>query len=127
MSENHREDIVEIQLPSNTKLLHSLRTLTRNLAETMGFGSKDSENTALAVEEAVSNVIEHGFHGEPRHKMRIRFELEGQKFVVRIMHNGDQLDISQLYSDDLTNFYKQKKRGGLGIIIMKKFMDEVSY
>ena len=127
MTENHREEVVEIQLSSSTKLLYSLRTLTRTLAESMGYGTKESENTALAVEEAVSNVIEHGYHGEPRHRIRIRFEMEGKKFVVRIMHSGDHLDISHVPSGDLANFYKQKKKGGLGIVIMRKFMDEVSY
>ena len=92
----------------------------------MGFASGDSENAALAVEEAVSNVMEHAYHGEPGHKMSVIFQMADQKFVVRILHNGDQPQLTQIPSD-LSNFYKQKKKGGLGIIIMKKFMDEITF
>jgi serine/threonine-protein kinase RsbW len=94
----------------------------------MGFARRDSETTALAVEEALTNVIEHSYHGEEGKKMRVIFEMEGNKFTVRILHTGDQIDNSQfVLVDDLDHFYKQKKRGGLGVLIMKKCMDEVIY
>ena len=93
----------------------------------MGFGSKDSEKTALAVEEALSNVIEHAYHGEEGRKMRVIYEMEQDKFTVRILHNGDQIDAACFTIDDLAHFYHQKKKGGLGILIMKKCMDEVTY
>jgi serine/threonine-protein kinase RsbW len=122
------EETVEIHLPSMTKHLHAIRMLCSTLAESMGFPKKDSETAALAVEEALTNVIEHSYHGEEGRKMRVIFEMEGNKFTVRILHNGDQIEESQfLLGDDLANFYKQKKRGGLGVLIMKRFMDEVTY
>lgn len=111
-----------------TKHLHAIRTLCITLAESMGFGRKDSEATALAVEEALTNVIEHAYHGEAGKKVQVIFEMEGNKFTVRIIHGGDQIDASQyVMVDDLDHFYKQKKRGGLGILIMKRCMDEVTY
>jgi serine/threonine-protein kinase RsbW len=122
------EETVEIHLPSMTKHLHAIRTLCITLAESMGFGRKDSEATALAVEEALTNVIEHAYHGEAGKKVQVIFEMEGNKFTVRIIHGGDQIDASQyVMVDDLDHFYKQKKRGGLGILIMKRCMDEVTY
>ena len=121
------EETVEIHLPSMTKHLHAIRMLSSTLAESMGFPRKDSETTALAVEEALTNVIEHSYHGQEGRKMRVIFEMEGNKFTVRILHNGDQIDDSQYLQDDLSHFYKQKKRGGLGVLIMKRCMDEVIY
>ncbi len=122
------EETVEIHLPSMTKHLHAIRMLCCTLAESMGFLRKDSETAALAVEEAITNVIEHAYHGEEGRKMRVIFEMEGNKFTVRILHDGDQIDTSQyVLLDDLSHFYRQKKRGGLGILIMKKCMDEVTY
>lgn len=127
MTKISTEEIVEIQLPSKTKHLHAMRLLTQTLAESMGFGLNDSEQTALAVEEALSNVIEHAYHGEEDRKMRVIYEMERDKFTIRILHNGDQIDTSSVTVDDLRHFYKQKKKGGLGILIMKKCMDEVTY
>ena len=125
---NRVEETVEIHLPSMTKHLHAIRTLCVTLAESMGFNRKESETTALAVEEALTNVIEHAYHGEKGKKVQAIFEMEGNKFTIRIIHGGDQIDASEyLLIDDMEHFYKQKKRGGLGVLIMKRCMDEVTY
>jgi serine/threonine-protein kinase RsbW len=127
MSKNKNE-IVEVTLPSSTRHLHAMRVLTCTLAESMGFDSGDSQKTALAVEEALTNVMEHAYHGEESHKMQVIFELQKKKLTIRIIHNGDQVDPGKLTDvDDLSDFHLQKKKGGLGILIMKRCMDEVSY
>jgi serine/threonine-protein kinase RsbW len=121
-------EIVEVTLPSNTRHLHALRVLTSTLAESMGFGPKESENTALAVEEALTNVMEHSYHGDSTRRMQVIYELQMEKFTIRILHNGDQVAGEKIsMSEDLSNFLAQKKKGGLGILIMKKCMDEVTY
>src|SRR5262245_28084933 len=128
MGRQQFEEIVDIKIPSSTRHLHTMRTLTRILAESMGFDRKDSDAAALAVEEALTNVIEHSYHGEEGRKMHVIFELDDEKFTVRILHNGDQIEISNFSkSDDWTSFHAQKKKGGLGVLIMKKCMDEVTY
>jgi len=127
MNQTSVDEIVEIELPSKTKHLHAIRMLTQTLAQSMGFGTNDSEKTALAVEEALSNVIEHAYHGEEGRKMRVIYEMERDKFTVRILHNGDQMDSASFPLDDLAHYHRQKKKGGLGILIMKKCMDEVTY
>jgi serine/threonine-protein kinase RsbW len=127
MSENKNE-IVEVTLPSSTRHLHAMRVLTCTLAESMGFDSNDSQKTALAVEEALTNVMEHAYHGEDSHTMQVIFELQKAKLTIRILHNGDQVDPGKLTNvDELSDFQLQKKKGGLGILIMKRCMDEVSY
>lgn len=93
----------------------------------MGFGMSESEETALAVEEAMTNVIEHAYHGQEDRKMHVIFELKGEKFVVRIQHDGDQIAPANVSESDFSQFYKQNKKGGLGVLIMKRCMDEVTY
>lgn len=121
-------EIVEVTLPSSTRHLHAMRMLTSTLAESMGFGHKESESTALAVEEALTNVMEHSYHGEANRRMQIIFEINGEKFTIRILHNGDQVEAGKLsMAEELSDFLAQKKKGGLGILIMKRCMDEVTY
>jgi anti-sigma regulatory factor (Ser/Thr protein kinase) len=128
MAKNSLNEVVEVTLPSSTRHLHAMRVLTSTLAESMGFARKDSEKTALAVEEALTNVMEHSYHGDSNRKMQVIFELQGEKFTIRILHNGDQVEAGKLsMSDDLGNFFAQKKKGGLGILIMRRCMDEVQF
>lgn len=122
------DEIVEVTIPSDTRYLHTMRVLTRTLAESMGFVETDSDNAALAVEEALTNVMEHAYHGEKSHRMQVIFELKGEKFQVRIVHNGDQVEHTDLAgAENLSNYHRQKKKGGLGIVLMHKCMDEVTY
>jgi serine/threonine-protein kinase RsbW len=127
MIHNHARQVVDVRLPSSTKHLHAIHVLTRTLAEGMGFALRESENAALAVDEALSNVIEHGYHGEESHRLRIIFEMKGEKLTVRILHDGEQMDPARFNAEDFAHYYRQKKKGGLGVLIMKKFMDEVTY
>jgi len=128
MEKNHSGEIVEIKIPSRTKHLHAMGLLTKTLAESMGFAVRESEKAALAVEEALTNVIEHAYHGKANRKMRVIYEMKGECFRVRILHRGDQVALSDgVSTDDFSHFYKQKKKGGLGVLIMKRCMDEVTY
>jgi serine/threonine-protein kinase RsbW len=127
MSRNHTGEVLEVTVPSSTKHLHALGMLTKTLAESMGFGLKESEKTALAVEEALTNVIEHAYHGEQNRKMHVIFEMKGEKFVVRIQHKGEQIEPTSATEPDFSHFYRQHKKGGLGVLIMKRCMDEVTY
>lgn len=128
MSDNNLHEVVEVTIPSSTRHLHAMRILTCTLAQSMGFDNVDSEKAALAVEEALTNVMEHSYHGQESRKMQVIFELEDRKFVIRILHNGDQVDPGKLTgSEPLSDFYLQKKKGGLGILLMKRCMDEVTY
>ncbi|HSP07654.1 MAG TPA: ATP-binding protein [Acidobacteriota bacterium] len=128
MEKKPHSEIVEVTLPSSTRHLHAMRMLTSTLAESMGFGHKASESTALAVEEALTNVMEHSYHGDTSRRMQVIFEMQGEKFTIRILHNGDQIEIGKLSrKDELADYLAQKKKGGLGILIMKRCMDEVTY
>jgi serine/threonine-protein kinase RsbW len=127
MAKNHTGEVLQITVPSSTKHLHALGILTKTLAESMGFGSKESEKTALAVEEALTNVIEHAYHGDQNRKMHVIFEMNGEKLIVRIQHKGDQMEPAGWTEADFSHFYRQNKKGGLGVLIMKRCMDEVTY
>src|SRR5438045_968561 len=113
MGKSQFEKNVEIRLPSHTRYLHGMYQLTRTLAQSAGLDPRESDQAALAVEEALTNVIEHAYHGEPNRKMRVIFELEEDKFIIRILHNGDQIEVSSspTISDDFADFHRQKGKG----------------
>ena len=70
MGKSQFEKNVEIRLPSHTRYLHGMYQLTRTLAQSAGLDPRESDQAALAVEEALTNVIEHAYHGEQNRKMR---------------------------------------------------------
>ena len=49
------------------------------------------------------------------------------KFVILITDKGQQFDPTLIPEPNLKEYHKQRRVGGLGMFLMRKLMDEVSY
>jgi serine/threonine-protein kinase RsbW len=92
-----------------------------------GFGEDDIEQIILAVDEACTNIIKHAYEFSPDGIIDIDIKFRDDKFTIAITDEGKGFDPKLIPVPDVREFYKQKKVGGLGIYLMKKLMDEVSY
>jgi serine/threonine-protein kinase RsbW len=83
---------------------------------------------ALALEEAVANVIDHAFDGiAPPHRIRVRLDLDAERVAAEIVDNGHPFDPSAEPHSDVTLPLDEREIGGLGIHLMRHMMDRVSY
>ena len=81
----------------------------------------------LAVDEAVSNVIEHGYDKSHNGDIEIEVESNEEKFAVYIRDSGAAFDPNSMNDIDIAKHIKEGKRKGLGIFLMRRIMDEVRY
>lgn len=82
----------------------------------------------IAVEEACTNIIEHGFGGtHPNAHIEIATEREGAFFVMTLSDNSPAFDPTQQQDPDLSSDFVKMEPGGLGIYFYKKLMDKVAY
>ncbi|MCP4671958.1 MAG: ATP-binding protein [Desulfobacula sp.] len=77
----------------------------------------------LAVNEACSNIIKHGYKNDYNQKIEIRITLERDIFTISIIDNGIKFDINSIEPRDVS----EVKPGGLGLHIMQEVMDKVEY
>lgn len=119
--------MMELRFPSDTRYLQMVRDVARRFAETSGFEAKDAQNISLAVDEAISNVIEHAYHGSKDREIEIHFDPEDDTLAIQILHDGDPLDPAKLPEFNLEQFVTERRTGGMGVYIMKKVMDRVDY
>ncbi len=101
--------------------------LTKNLAESTGFETVEAEQIALAVDEAATNVIQHAYGGEPGHEIEVHFDPEGDSLDIVIFHEGEALDSVPVPEFDLDKLVAEKRKGGLGLTIMRQMMDKVEH
>jgi serine/threonine-protein kinase RsbW len=101
--------------------------LTKNLAESTGFETVEAEQIALAVDEAATNVIQHAYGGEPGHEIEVHFDPEGESLNIVIFHEGEALDSVPVPEFDLDKLVAEKRKGGLGLTIMRQMMDKVEH
>lgn len=109
-----------------------MRLFIADYARRSGIGEDDIAKIELAVDEACTNIIKHAYRFEPDRQILINVSVakaneETKKFVVRITDHGTPFDATQYHDPDMAEYFKSFRVGGLGIILMKKLMDEVSY
>ena len=82
----------------------------------------------LALDEMCSNLMIHAHHCNPDHhiEMHITFA-QKDKVIFEILDDGEMFDINHFHQPELDNLIHEKRKGGLGIRLVKSIMDEVEY
>jgi anti-sigma regulatory factor (Ser/Thr protein kinase) len=112
----------QIELPSQPVFLAPLRAFITAIAERCGFDEATQFQIALAIDEAVANVINHGYGRRPDGRVclklwRIAGERRGLQVVIE--DEGRQVDPSVIRSRNLD----EVRPGGLGVHIIQEVMD----
>jgi serine/threonine-protein kinase RsbW len=83
----------------------------------------------IAVDEAVTNIIEHGYAGRPpgSGNIDITVEVDEKQFKIVIIDHGLSFDPNQMSDIDIQSHVAAGKAGGLGVFLMRKIMDQVEY
>lgn len=82
----------------------------------------------LAIDEMCSNLMIHAHHCNPDHKIELCI-LEPAKgeLVFEIIDDGNVFDINDFNEPKMDNLIHEKRKGGLGIRLVKSIMDKVEY
>lgn len=131
---------IRIQIQSNPLYLSGVRRLSAELASRLGFTNPAAHNLSLALDEALCNVIRHGYDRAPDRPIWITFTPVGgpvtpeqlapdagpnpiQGLLIVIEDEARQVDPQQIKSRDLEDI----RPGGLGVHIIHQYMDELRY
>ena len=120
---------IELHISSNPEYLRVVRHAVRQVGLVVGFAEKTREMIALAVEEALTNVIRHSYGGPCDEQIviklnRIDDDPEGRVALEIIVRDfGRKVDPETIEGRDLDHF----RPGGLGVHLIKSVMDEVEY
>lgn len=82
----------------------------------------------LALDEMCSNLMIHAHHCNPDEMFEINIYVEGNKpLVFELIDDGSVFDINQFHEPALNNIIHEKRKGGLGIRLVKSIMDKIEY
>ena len=96
----------------------------RGVATQCGFGDADRQRIELAVEEAVSNVIEHAFAPDEVATFDVICRRVANGLEIRIRDKGMPFDPSQMPEYQPDAGLDQQTGRGLGGFLIKQFVDE---
>jgi anti-sigma regulatory factor (Ser/Thr protein kinase) len=128
MSMDSRPEI-ELRLTSDPMYLCGARELVGCIARRIGFDDMDCSKIALAVDEALANIIRHGY--DRAFDKPIWLGLSPIKpsadsiggIVITIEDEAKQVNPCDMKGRDLEDV----RPGGLGVHIIHEVMDEVEY
>jgi serine/threonine-protein kinase RsbW len=91
-----------------------------------GFSEEAILDTQLAVEEAITNVIVHGYK-EPGGVVEITSHVNSDRVKVEIADTAPRFDPLSMPVPDLDGSIEERRIGGLGVFLIRQVMDGVSY
>lgn len=118
---------VTIRILSQPRYLGAVRAAVEATAEQLGFDDTERGRIVLAVDEAVSNVIRHGYHGREDGLIQLRLwpvrdgRRDGMEILIEDECEG--IDLAGIRSRALEDV----RPGGLGVHILQQVMDEAQY
>lgn len=114
---------IRIAIPSDVSYLEPVRTMIQEAAALAGLDRDAAAQVQLAVTEGCANVIRHCYNNATNERIDLVFTFGPDLFEVRIDDYGKFVDPSRIKSRPLD----EVRPGGLGVHLMHKVMDEVTY
>jgi len=118
---------IRITIASTPAHLRVVRSALERICTMMGFDEEQCGGIVLSLDEALSNVIRHAYHGDPNGRIEITFRPTysegGGELGIEVRDWGDTAGPEDIKSRDLDDV----RPGGLGVHIMNSCMDEVTY
>ncbi len=117
---------LSITLPPQTALLKMVVELSKHVATINQFSPKDAQKIALAIDEAITNVIKHSYKNVMEDDIRLEFFVAPNGIKIKIIFTGVP-PILRDVAVNLNKMIKEGKKGGLGVELMRRIMDSVEY
>ncbi len=117
----------ELTIQSSIEQLEQIRGFVWRAAHAFGFEEREGYKIVLAVDEACSNIIRHGYGKNSEEKLHIMIQTSDNRFTVTVNDHGKSYDIRTHPLPDMEAYFAAKNSGGLGIKLIRSLVDEIEY
>ncbi len=106
--------------------LNDMREFLEHAVVTLGGSDDDAGDLVLAVNEAITNVLLHGYDNRPGPVM-IGVEAENDEVRVILTDRAPHFDPTSVPPPDIHLPLEDRPLGGLGVHMMRQLTDELIY
>ena len=115
-----------IEVKGSLQELQSIRGFIIDSALHLGISKALAANLALAVDEACSNIIVHGVKKD-NDMLEISMFQQENSLSIHIKDFGVPFDPNCVGQQNMQEYFRALKNGGLGIEIIRKVIDSIEY
>lgn len=118
---------VEIKLQNSLSELDQLNKELKKIAEWWKLPQKIIYQTNLVLDELFTNIVSYGYSDDSVHEVLITIDYNGDRILLTMVDDGMVFNPAEKSKYDTTLPPAQREPGGLGILLVQKYIDELSY
>jgi serine/threonine-protein kinase RsbW len=122
-----RSNHVSIELRNDLSELVRLTEAIEDCGGHDGLSPMAISKVNLALEEIVTNIISYGWEGDGEHRIKVELKLADHGLTARIEDDGRPFNPLRTIDPNVTLPLERRPVGGLGLFLVKKLMNHVSY
>lgn len=115
----------EITVPASPEFIARARQEAIALLQEHGCPEESAFEAGMALHEALANAIMHGCQNNPSCRVTVRVACDRSGASITVQDSGPGFDITQL--PDPASLAGRVADSGRGILLMKAYMNEVSF
>jgi len=116
----------QLKVPAKIDYLGELRDFVTKVGRRHGFSERVINAFKLSIDEAATNIIKHAYRDWDG-DITIRAVVKKNSLTIVLVDQGKYFDPRQVSDPDLQRYVEIGKKGGLGIFIMRRLLDEIDY
>ncbi len=121
-------EVSRLAIPARLEEVRHACDFVVEAAEQAGLDERAVYHCQMAVDEALTNIIEHGFaYHDDGSEIEIACQAEPDRFVVTIADTSPAFNPLLHEAPDPSEPLDSREPGGWGIYFIRKLMDDVSY
>jgi len=117
----------ELKLYCKTNQLVILRSFLNEILVKTSLPEIEQHQVILAVDEVCANLMIHSHQCDPAHFITVQVLIQENGLIVEISDSGESFNLLEYQEPEVLEVKKTKRKGGLGIILVKKIMDKIEF
>jgi anti-sigma regulatory factor (Ser/Thr protein kinase) len=119
--------LLSIEIKNDVAELVAVRRQVTEFGERHGLSPEVLFQMNLALEEILTNIIFYGYVDGQEHVITVTVSFTGQEVEAEVKDDGRPFNPLEAPEPDIYRPLEERPVGGLGIYLVRKFMDELQY
>ncbi|MBL3654853.1 ATP-binding protein [Fulvivirga sp. 2943] len=114
------------KVPCQKEMLREIRSFVKDVLDKHGLSEEDISTLVLAIDEVCANLIIHTHKCNASDSIELEIKFKKNKEVIfSIIDKAEMFNINQYEEPTLDEIIKRRRKGGVGLILVKRIMDDI--